>query len=298
MSGTFVGGDFADLKLIRKGKVREVYDIGESLLIVASDRISAFDVIMNEPIPDKGKILSQISTFWLNSTKHIIKNHLIASDVQDYPAGLAKYSQELDKRSMVVQKAKPLPVEFIVRGYIVGSAWKSYLETGEICGIELPSGLAKYGKLPEPIFTPSTKADEGHDENISFEQCCEIIGKETAEYLREVAIKLYSYGAERLEKAGLLLADTKFEFGQIESGEVILIDEALTPDSSRIWLKETYGVDSEPYNYDKQILRDYLETLDWGKTPPPPTLPQEIIDKIRSKYIEAYHKVTGSEFLG
>lgn len=298
MSNAIYEINIPHLKLIRKGKVREVYDVGNSLLIIASDRISAFDVIMNEPIPDKGKLLTQISTYWLNNTKHIIDNHLISDRVQEYPESLDKDGFILDKRSMLVKKAKPLPVEFIVRGYIAGSGWKSYIETGQIGGINLPAGLKKYGKLPEPIFTPSTKADEGHDENIDYKQCANIIGKDTADYLRDISIQLYNFGAEKLEKSGLLLADTKFEFGQLDNGEIILIDEALTPDSSRMWLAESYKEGEEPYNYDKQILRDYLETLDWDKTPPPPTLPQVIIDNIRTKYLEAYFKVTGNKFLG
>lgn len=298
MSNTLYNIDINDLKLVRKGKVREVFDLGDSLLIVATDRISAFDVIMNEPIPEKGKILNQISTFWLNSTKLIINNHLIASDYSDFPDSLSKYKDILNKRSMIVRKAKPLPVEFIVRGYVAGSGWKSYQETGKICGIEIPPGLRKYEKLPQPIFTPSTKADEGHDENISYEQCCEILGKKTTDLLKSISIELYNYGAERLGKSGILLADTKFEFGELETGEIILIDEALTPDSSRLWLEETYTPGEEPQNYDKQILRDYLETLEWDKTPPAPTLPNVIIDKINAKYQEAYYKITGNKFIG
>lgn len=298
MSNALYNIDINDLKLVRKGKVREVFDLGDSLLIVATDRISAFDVIMNEPIPEKGKILNQISTFWLNSTKLIINNHLIASDYSDFPDSLSKYKDILNKRSMIVRKAKPLPVEFIVRGYVAGSGWKSYQETGKICGIEIPPGLRKYEKLPQPIFTPSTKADEGHDENISYEQCCDILGKKTTDLLKSISIELYNYGAERLGKSGILLADTKFEFGELENGEIILIDEALTPDSSRLWLEETYTPGEEPQNYDKQILRDYLETLEWDKTPPAPTLPNVIIDKINAKYQEAYYKITGNKFIG
>lgn len=298
MSNTLYNIDINDLKLVRKGKVREVFDLGDSLLIVATDRISAFDVIMNEPIPEKGKILNQISTFWLNSTKLIINNHLIASDYSDFPDSLSKYKDILNKRSMIVRKAKPLPVEFIVRGYVAGSGWKSYQETGKICGIEIPPGLRKYEKLPQPIFTPSTKADEGHDENISYEQCCDILGKKTTDLLKSISIELYNYGAKRLGKSGILLADTKFEFGELKTGEIILIDEALTPDSSRLWLEETYTPGEEPQNYDKQILRDYLETLEWDKTPPAPTLPNVIIDKINAKYQEAYYKITGNKFIG
>jgi phosphoribosylaminoimidazole-succinocarboxamide synthase len=298
MSKALYNIDINDLNLVRKGKVREVFDLGESLLIVATDRISAFDVIMNEPIPEKVKILNQISTYWLNSTKHIINNHLIASDYSDFPDSLSAHKEILSKRSMIVRKAKPLPVEFIVRGYVAGSGWKSYQETGKICGIDIPAGLRKFEKLPEPIFTPSTKADEGHDENISYELCCDIIGKKTTDLLKAISIELYNFGAERLGKSGILLADTKFEFGALETGEIILIDEALTPDSSRLWLEETYKPGEEPQNYDKQILRDYLETLDWDKTPPAPKLPNDVIEKINAKYKEAFFKITGTHFVG
>lgn len=298
MSEPLKSANITDLKLIRKGKVREVYDLGENLLIIASDRISAFDVIMNELIPEKGKILNQISAYWLKNTKHIIANHLIYDKTEDYPESLSTYYDILKGRSMIVRKAKPLPVEFIVRGYIAGSAWNSYQENGRVCGVELPYGMKKYERLPEAIFTPSTKADEGHDENISYEQCSEMIGEKTTELLKKISIELYNFGASRLEKSGILLADTKFEFGQLETGEMILIDEALTPDSSRMWLEETYEAGKEPINYDKQILRDYLESLDWDKTPPAPKLPQNIIDKIHSKYLEAYHNITGTQFVG
>lgn len=285
------------LDLVRKGKVREVYDLGENLLIVASDRISAFDVIMNEIVPEKGKILNQISTYWLKETKQIVENHLVSDTATEHPS-LLEYADYLNGRSMIVKKAKPLPVEFIVRGYIAGSGWKAYRNTGEICGVSLPDGLVKYGKLDEPIFTPSTKADEGHDENITYEQCCEILGKELTDKLKNVSINLYNFGSNKLEQEGVLLADTKFEFGELEDGSVILIDEALTPDSSRMWLAEDYEPGKEPTNYDKQILRDYLESLDWDKNPPAPTLPKEVIDRILSKYKEAFVKITGREYVG
>ena len=285
------------LDLVRKGKVREVYDIGKELLIVASDRISAFDVIMNEKVPEKGKILNQISTYWLKVTTDIINNHLVSDTASEYPP-LLEYADYLNGRSMIVKKAKPLPVEFIVRGYLAGSGWKAYQETGEICGVSLPDGLEKYGKLDEPIFTPSTKADEGHDENINYEQCCDILGKELTDKLRDVSINLYNFGSKKLEQEVVLLADTKFEFGELEDGSTILIDEALTPDSSRMWLAEEYSPGKEPTNYDKQILRDYLDSLDWDKTPPAPTLPDEIIEKILSKYKEAFVKITGREYVG
>ncbi|MCB0703386.1 MAG: phosphoribosylaminoimidazolesuccinocarboxamide synthase [Ignavibacteriae bacterium] len=298
MSKALYDIDLDGLELVRKGKVRQVYDIGSSILIVATDRISAFDVIMNEAIPDKGNILNQISTYWLNNTNHIIDNHLISSDFADFPSSLSSYESILSKRSMVVKKAKPLPVEFIVRGYVAGSGWKSYQENGTICGIDIPKGLKKYEQLPNPIFTPSTKADEGHDENITYEECCKILGQQTTDRLRDVSLALYNFGRSKLAKSGILLADTKFEFGTLDSGEIILIDEALTPDSSRLWLAETYIPGEEPENYDKQILRDYLETLNWDKNPPAPPLPTEVIDKIRAKYEEAYSKITGNKYVG
>lgn len=275
-----------NLNLLRQGKVREVYDLGEQLLIVASDRISAFDVIMNERIIGKGKILSTISKFWFGKTEHIIPNHYINDDLLQIPDLSAKDKEYLEDRSMIVKKCEPLPVEFVVRGYIAGSGWKEYLKTQTVCDIPLPSGLKKYEKLPEPIFTPATKATDGHDENINFERAQEILGKETAEHLKNISIALYKFGHDYLDERGIILADTKFEFGMFE-GEPILIDEALTPDSSRFWLKEHYEPGKEQYNFDKQVLRDYLESTDWNKTPPPPVLPNKIINQTLDKYKEA-----------
>ncbi len=275
------------LKLLRKGKVREVYDLGETLLISASDRISAFDVIMNEKVPDKGRLLSEISVFWFDRTKEIIDNHFITNNVSDYPEEVKKYSEYLKGRSMLVKKCEPLPVEFVVRGYVAGSGWKEYQNNQEICGNKLPAGLLEYSKIEQPIFTPATKEDTGHDINITYEKSAEILGEETAAYLRDISIKLYEFGRDYLEKRGIILADTKFEFGRDKDGKLILIDEALTPDSSRFWLKENYAPGKKQEQFDKQVLRDYLETLDWDKTPPAPTLPDEILQKIKSKYLEA-----------
>ena len=275
------------LKLLRKGKVREVYDLGENLLISASDRISAFDVIMNEPVPDKGRLLSEISIFWFDITKNIIDNHFITNDVNEYPEVAKKHSDYLEGRSMIVKKCEPLAVEFVVRGYVAGSGWKEYQENQEICGNKLPAGLLEYSKIDKPIFTPATKEDTGHDININYERAAEILGEETASYLRDISIKLYEFGRDYLEKRGIILADTKFEFGRDENGKLILIDEALTPDSSRFWLKEFYAPGKKQEQFDKQVLRDYLETLDWDKTPPAPTLPTEILEKIKAKYLEA-----------
>jgi phosphoribosylaminoimidazole-succinocarboxamide synthase len=283
--------ELSDLKLLRSGKVREVYEIDDKLLIVASDRISAFDVIMNEPVPDKGKILNRISAFWFQKTSDIIDNHYITNKVEEYPEICQKYSDYLDGRSMLVKKCSPLPIEFVVRGYVTGSAWKEYQKSNTINGIQIKPGLLECAKLDEPIFTPSTKEESGHDINIDFEKCTEILGKNLAKTLQKTAIDLYKFGAEYLEKRGIILADTKFEFGIDESGEVILIDEALTPDSSRFWLKADYKVGQKQNQFDKQVLRDYLETLDWDKTPPPPVLPDEIINKVLATYESAYKMI-------
>jgi phosphoribosylaminoimidazole-succinocarboxamide synthase len=277
-------GKLEGLDFVKSGKVRDIYNAGENLVFVASDRISAFDVIMDQPIIGKGEILAKISTFWFKTTKSIIKNHFISDNVFDYPEEFHKYSEELSGRSMLVKKCRVIPVECIVRGYITGSGWKDYLKTKSICNIPLPEGLVEFQKLPEPIFTPTTKAEEGHDENINFDEMCNLIGKDLAEKVRELSIKIYSFGADYLEKNGLILADTKFEFGLDENDEVILIDEVMTPDSSRIWLKEEYAPGKSQYNFDKQVLRDYLESLDWNKQYPPPFLTNEIISKTLEKY--------------
>ncbi|MEI6090713.1 MAG: phosphoribosylaminoimidazolesuccinocarboxamide synthase [bacterium] len=283
--------ELSDLKLLRSGKVREVYEVDDKLLIVASDRISAFDVIMNEPVPDKGKILSKISILWFKKTKEIIDNHFISNDIAKYPEACKKYADYLDGRSMLVKKCSPLPIEFVVRGYIAGSAWKEYQKSNTINGIPIKAGLLECAKLDEPIFTPSTKEESGHDINIDFEKCTEILGKGLAKNLQKTAIDLYKFGAEYLDKRGIILADTKFEFGIDESGEVILIDEALTPDSSRFWLKADYKAGQSQNQFDKQVLRDYLETLDWDKTPPPPVLPEAIITKVLATYNSAYRMI-------
>lgn len=283
--------NFQDIPLIRRGKVRDVYDLGEWLLFVATDRISAFDVIMNEPIPGKGIILNKISEFWFNNTKHIIDNHFISSNIEDYPDICKKYRQVLDGRSMIVKKCTPLPVECIVRGYIAGSGWKEYQKSQTICGIPLPSGLKEFEKLPEPIFTPSTKADAGHDENISPEKAKQILGEIVFDLIEKASIELYKFAANYLDQRGIILADTKFEFGTID-GKIILIDEALTPDSSRFWLKANYAAGVPQTNFDKQILRDWLESTGWDKQPPPPELPPEIIRGTLEKYQMALEMIT------
>jgi len=283
--------NLSNLTHLRSGKVRDIYDLGNYLLFVASDRISAFDVIMDDLIPGKGAILSGISAFWFENTSHIVGNHFITNKIVDYPEECKQYSEYLQGRSMLVKKCKVLPIECIVRGYIAGSGWKEYQQSNTICGISLPKGLLEFSKLPKPIFTPSTKAEEGHDENINFEQATKIIGEENTAKIRDISIELYEFGAEYLEKNDLILADTKFEFGLSDDGELLLIDEALTPDSSRFWLKEEYAPGKPQINFDKQVLRDYLLSIGWNKQPPPPPLPQEIVTKTLDKYKEAYKRI-------
>lgn len=293
MSKLVLETNFPDLKLAGRGKVRDIYDLGESLLIVTTDRISAFDVIMNEGIPDKGFVLNQISAFWFRQMEDIIPNHVISTDVKDFPQECRKYADDLEGRSMLVKKAKPLPIECIVRGYLSGSGWKDYQQTGAICGIRLPPGLKESDKLPEPIFTPSTKAELGtHDENITFEKMEETCGKDVAGKVRDVTLKIYSKARDIADGKGIIIADTKFEYGMY-NGELIIIDECMTPDSSRFWPKEGYKPGGPQPSFDKQFLRDYLETLDWNKTAPAPPLPAEIVKKTGEKYMEALVKLTG-----
>ncbi|MDD2851593.1 MAG: phosphoribosylaminoimidazolesuccinocarboxamide synthase [Desulfuromonadaceae bacterium] len=293
MSNLVKQTDFPGLKLIARGKVRDIYDLGETLLMVTSDRMSAFDVIMNEPIPDKGFVLTQISVFWFRQMEDIVPNHIISVDVADYPAECQPYSDILKGRSMLVKKAAPLPVECIVRGYISGSGWKDYKATGMISGIQLPTGLKESDRLSAPIFTPSTKAELGtHDETISFEKMVEQCGRDLAEQARDYTLKIYARAHELADKKGIIIADTKFEFG-VYDGKLIIIDECLTPDSSRFWLKEAYQPGGPQPSFDKQFLRDYLETLDWGKVAPAPALPQEILEKTADKYREALQRIAG-----
>ncbi len=285
--------NFPDLKLVTRGKVRDIYDLGEHLLIVTSDRISAFDVIMNEGIPKKGQVLTQISIWWFKQMADLIPNHIIAVDVDDFPVETHKYRQQLEGRSMLVKKAKPLPVECIARGYVSGSGWKDYQSTGSICGIPLPAGLLESAQLPQPLFTPSTKAELGsHDENISFATTVELCGEEIATQIRDTTLAIYSRARDIAAERGIIIADTKFEFG-IYEGKLLWIDEALTPDSSRFWPKDQYKPGGAQPSFDKQFLRDYLETLDWGKTAPAPSLPEEILRKTGEKYEEALFRLTG-----
>lgn len=277
------------------GKVRDIYDAGDGrLLFVASDRISAFDVVMAEPVPDKGRVLTAITAFWLSQTEDIVPNHLISVDVADFPPE-SKDIDDLAGRAMLVRKAEMLPIECIVRGYLSGSAWKEYKASGTMHGQQLPPGLQESDKLPEPVFTPSTKAAEGHDENISFEQAVNLVGKEVAERAREVSLAVYQRGADLAAERGIIIADTKFELGFID-GELALCDEVLTPDSSRFWDEASWKPGSTPPSFDKQPVRDWLEATGWDKTPPPPSLPQDVIDASRERYVTAYERLSGLKF--
>ena len=284
--------DCPELNLVNRGKVRDIYDLGEHLLIVTSDRISAFDVIMDVGIPQKGYVLTQISKFWFEQMTDLIPNHLISTEVNDFPVITHQYRDQLEGRSMLAKKAQPLPVECIVRGYLSGSGWKDYQQHGSLCSIPLPAGLVQSDKLPETLFTPSTKAELGeHDENISFEQTVDLCGLQTAEQVKDISIKIYERARDLADKKGLIIADTKFEFGLL-NGQLIWIDEALTPDSSRFWPKDQYHPGRAQPSFDKQFLRDYLETLDWGKQAPAPKLPEEIVRKTGEKYLEALRRLT------
>ncbi len=294
MATTLLQSDLPGLNLVHRGKVRDVFDLGDGhLLMVATDRLSAFDVVLPDPIPGKGEMLCQISNFWFAQTAHIIANHLTGIDVASVlPAGVdpALYA----RRAVVTRKLKPVPVECIARGYIIGSGWKDYQRTGAISGIALPAGLRQAEQLPEPIFTPSTKAAVGdHDENISFAQAVDLVGRERAEQVRDATLALYAFARDYAAQRGILLADTKFEFGTDDDGRLYVMDEVLTPDSSRYWPADQYQVGTSPPSYDKQFVRDYLETLDWDKTPPGPRLPQDVIERTRAKYAEALDKLAG-----
>lgn len=277
----------------KSGKVRDIYDAGEHLIIVASDRISAFDCILPTPITGKGKVLSSISKFWFSQTAGIIPNHFISDDVNDFPCEFQQ-QQDWAGRAMLVKRAKVLPIECVVRGYLAGGGWKEYQTSGAVSGIQLPAGLRESEQLPEPLFTPSTKAESGHDEPISFEQTAELIGNDLAEQVKSTSLQLYSFAADYARQRGIIIADTKFEFGLID-GQLTLVDEALTPDSSRFWDVENYTPGASQDSFDKQFVRDYLETLDWDKTPPAPALPPEIMQRTLDKYIEAYSRLTGNK---
>jgi len=281
-----------DLKLLRRGKVRDVYEVDDCLLIIATDRVSAFDVVLPNGIEGKGRILTQISLYWFRQMQDIIENHIVATEVKDYPAVLQKYGNVLEGRSMLVKKASPMPVECIVRGYLSGSGWKEYKKSGTVCGIKLPEGLVESSRLPEAIFTPSTKAEEGHDINISFDAMKQIVGEETGNRLRDASLRIYTKARDIAEKKGIIIADTKFEFG-MHDGRLILIDEVLTPDSSRFWSKKNYAPGKGQDSYDKQIIRDYLLTLDWDQTYPGPVLPAPVVEKALERYNEIVRIITG-----
>jgi phosphoribosylaminoimidazole-succinocarboxamide synthase len=284
--------DFSGLHLLHRGKVRDIYKVGGYLLIVATDRLSAFDVVLPTPIQGKGRILTQMSLFWFEKLKDLVPNHLVQTDVARFPEEAKRFSESLEGRSMLVKKAKPLPVECIVRGYIAGSGWKDYLRTGSVCGIKLPEGMLESQQLPKPIFTPSTKADVGsHDENISLEQVRKLIGKDVAEKAKDISLRLYKIAADYARERGVIIADTKFELG-ISGGELILIDEVLTPDSSRFWPAEDYSPGKPQPSFDKQFVRDYLESISWDKKPPGPDLPMDIAEKTRKRYLEALRRLT------
>jgi len=285
--------DLPDIKKLRSGKVREVFDLGETLLFVATDRLSAFDVILPDPIPDKGAVLNQLSAFWFKRFSNV-KNHFVTANFDEFPKELQAFRPQLAGRSMIVRKTKPLPVECVVRGYLAGSGWKEYQESQSVCGIKLPSGLKLASQLPEPIFTPATKSDTGHDLNIDMNECRQILGNEMAERVCDLSLQIYAAGRDHAAQRGIIVADTKFEFGTVD-GQLLLIDECLTPDSSRFWPKGQYIVGQSPPSFDKQFVRDYLETLDWNKTPPAPSLPQDVITKTSAKYVEAFERLTGEK---
>ena len=295
-TATVLQTSLTDLKLLRRGKVRDVYDVDDdSLLIVATDRISAFDCILPTPIERKGEVLTALSEFWFEKLGHVVANHLIESDVNAMPPAVQRHAQTLAGRAMLVRRAQVFPVECVVRGYLVGSGWKDYVRTGSVCGHKLPEGLVESAKLPEAIFTPSTKAEEGHDENITEDQVRELIGDDKTALLRDTSLRLFSEAHDYARQRGIIIADTKFEFGLDKNGELLLVDEVLTPDSSRFWPADEYKPGRSQPSFDKQFVRDYLETLDWNKKPPAPAIPAEIAAATTARYLEAYRLLTGKE---
>jgi phosphoribosylaminoimidazole-succinocarboxamide synthase len=291
-SEVLLSTDLPGLKLRARGKVRDLYEVGDDLLMVATDRISAFDYILATGIPDKGRVLTQLSLFWYEFFADVVPNHLITADLDRYPETLQSYQAQLEWRSMLVKEARMLPVECVARGYLSGSGWKEYVATGKVCGIPLPSGLRESDKLPEPLFTPATKAESGHDENISFEQVARMIGQSAAEKARDLTLELYTRAADYAADRGIIIADTKFEFGYLDD-KLVLADEALTPDSSRFWPAESYKPGGAQLSYDKQFVRDYLESIKWNKKPPAPGLPDDVAQRTSEKYREAYRVLTG-----
>ena len=292
------------LTLARRGKVRDVYDLGDTLLIVATDRISAFDYVLGSGIPDKGKVLNQISAFWFDRTRPIVANHVLSTDAASCPGDARRAASLLSGRSMLVARTEPLPIECVARGYLSGSGWKDYAATGEVCGIRLPQGLRESDRLPEPLFTPATKAQSGHDINISEKDAAELVGKRVLERVRDLTLRLYAEGAAHAASCGIIVADTKFEFGLLPvtdddhrpvEDRIILIDEVLTPDSSRFWPRDGYQPGGAQRSFDKQFVRDYLERIRWNKQPPVPSLPADVVEKTRAKYVEAFRRLTGRE---
>jgi phosphoribosylaminoimidazole-succinocarboxamide synthase len=279
----------------RQGKVRDIFDLGDSLLMVTTDRISAFDYVLGSGIPDKGKVLTQLSAFWFEKTASIVPNHLLTTDVREYPPNMRTHAEILAGRSMLVRKTNPVPIECVARGYLSGSGWKEYQASGAVCGIALPPGLRESDRLAEPIFTPATKATTGHDVNVSEAEASRLVGESQVQRLRALTLELYQFGAAHAESRGIILADTKFEFGLTDKNEIILIDELLTPDSSRYWPKDRYAPGGPQPSFDKQYVRDYLEQIRWNKQPPVPTLPEDVVMRTRQKYVEAYRRLTGKE---
>lgn len=295
-AATLLQTSLSDLPLMRRGKVRDVYSINdEQLLIVATDRISAFDCVLPTPIERKGEVLTALSQFWFDKLGHVVANHLLTSDIEQMPEAVRRHSSILAGRSMLVRKAEVYPVECVVRGYLVGSGWKDYLRTGEVCGHKLPEGLLESAELPEPLFTPSTKAEQGHDENISEAEVREIVGEETTARLRDTSLRLYSEARSYARERGIIIADTKFEFGVDKDGSLVLVDEVLTPDSSRFWPADKYEPGRSQPSFDKQFVRDYLETLDWDKKPPAPAIPTEVAKATTERYLDAYRLLAGKE---
>jgi phosphoribosylaminoimidazole-succinocarboxamide synthase len=279
----------------RRGKVRDIYEVGPDLLMIATDRISAFDYVLGSGIPDKGKVLTQLSAFWFEQTRGIVENHVLATEVDRYPAPLRPHAESLRGRSMLVRRTEPVPVECVARGYLSGSGWKEYVASGSVCGIPLPAGLRESDRLPEPIFTPATKAQSGHDVNISEGEAGRIVGSDLIARLKAITLELYAFGVAHAESRGIILADTKFEFGLLPDGSVLLIDEVMTPDSSRYWPRDLYAPGGPQPSFDKQFVRDYLEQIRWNKQPPVPVLPDDVVRRTREKYIEAFRRLTGRE---
>ena len=279
----------------RRGKVRDIYEVGDDLLMIATDRISAFDYVLGSGIPDKGKVLTQLSAFWFDQTRHIVGNHVVTTDVRQYPAALQPQADVLQGRSMLVRRTEPVPVECVARGYLSGSGWKEYVATGAVCGISLPPGLRESDRLPRPIFTPATKAQSGHDINISESDAGRLVGHELIARLKAITLELYAFGVAHAEARGIILADTKFEFGLLPDGSILLIDEVMTPDSSRYWPRDQYRPGGAQPSFDKQFVRDYLEQIRWNKQPPVPSLPDDVVLRTREKYVEAFRRLTGRE---